>query len=221
METFDFKKFRKDNKMSQKDAANYFGVGQSFISMIETGVCKVPKEFISKISADKDFDKSALPGYSEAKTKNIDNFVYVPLIPIRAKAGYLEGYSDEEYIESLPTLPVITDKTFHGRYRCFEVEGDSMDDGTRNAICERDVVLAREVRKELWRYKLHINDWVFVIVHKTEGILIKQIVEHERKDGIITCHSTNPIYGPDFKIDLLDVKELYNVIKIVDRNLKM
>lgn len=156
----------------------------------------------------------------EATPKTISEFVQVPLVPIRAKAGYLVGYGDDVYIQTLPTVPVITDRTFHGKYRCFEVEGDSMDDGTRNAICDRDVILGREVGRQLWTCKLHYKDWLFVIVHR-EGILIKQIVDHKVNEGIIICHSLNPLYGEDFEVRLDEVSELYNVIKIVDRNAKL
>lgn len=157
---------------------------------------------------------------SEATIKTISEFVQVPLVPIRAKAGYLVGYGDDVYIQTLPTVPVITDRTFHGKYRCFEVEGDSMDDGTRNAICDRDVILGREVGRQLWSCKLHYKDWLFVIVHQ-DGILIKQIVDHKVDEGIIICHSLNPLYGEDFEVRLDEVSELYNVIKIVDRNTKL
>ncbi len=159
------------------------------------------------------------PIHSDAKEKSISDFVYVPMVPVRAKAGYLIGYGDTEYIETLPTLPVITDRTFHGKYRCFEVEGDSMDDGSKEALCDKDVVLAREIKKELWSYKLHYKSWDFVIVHK-DGILIKSIVSHDVEHGVITCHSKNPFYGEDFQLNLNDVYELYNVIKLVDRSIK-
>ena len=157
---------------------------------------------------------------NEVASKAIGEFVYVPLVPIRAKAGYLVGFGDATYIETLPTVPVITDRTFHGKYRCFEIEGDSMDDGSRSAICDRDIILGREVGRQLWTSKLHYSDWLFVIVHQ-EGILIKKIVNHDVEKGIITCHSLNPLYGEDFDVLLDDVSELYNVIKIVDRTAKL
>ena len=100
----------------------------------------------------------------------------------------------------------------------FDVDGDSMDDNTRDAICDRDIVLGREIKRELWKCKLHIKEWEFVIVH-TEGITIKRIVEHDIETGQIKCHSFNPFYE-DFDLNLEDVIELYNVIKIVDRNRK-
>lgn len=144
------------------------------------------------------------------------DFIHVPLVPIRCKAGYLAGYGDAEYIESLTTRPVIVDKEYKGHYRCFEVDGDSMDDGSRDSVCDRDIVLGREVRRELWQNKLHIKDWNFIIVHTT-GLTVKNIVAHDVEKHVITCHPLNPMY-PDYDLHLNDVFELYNLIKIVDRS---
>lgn len=148
------------------------------------------------------------------------DFINVPLVPVSAQAGYPNGYSDQDYIESLPTIPVIVDKNYHGKYRVFEVNGDSMDDGSRNAIYDKDKILCREVKRELWYNKLHIRDWFFVIVHRYDGVIVKQIVEHTVEDGNIVCHSLNPLFE-NFVINLNDVMELYNVIKIVDRSTRM
>lgn len=148
------------------------------------------------------------------------NFFNIPFIPIHAQGGYGKGYGDIEYIDSLPTIPVIVDKTYKGKYRVFEVEGDSMDNGTRNAICDGDKILCREVKRELWASKLHIKDWYFVICMKNDGITVKQITSHEVESGIIICHPLNPMFD-DFEVNLEDVAELYNVIKIVDRNTRI
>lgn len=128
-------------------------------------------------------------------------------------------YRDTEYIDTLPTMPVIVDKTYHGKYRIFEAEGDSMDDNSRLAICDGDKVLAREVRRDLWLPKLHINDWYFVIIHRTKGISIKQITAQDDK-GNITCHSLNELFN-DYTVNLDDVVEIYNVIKVVERNMRL
>lgn len=221
------KKYFKERHMTQQAIADVLGVSQGAVTALLNG-----KPFGSKtaqawsdnfgfnitwlLTGDGEMLKnSALK--SDAREKEINEFVHVPMVPVRAKAGYLIGYGDQEYVDTLPTIPVITDRTFHGKYRCFEVEGDSMDNGSRDALCDRDVVLCREIRRDLWQYKLHINDWDFVIVHQ-EGILIKRIVEHNVDRGTITCHSLNPMFGPDFTVNLLDVYELYNVLKIVDRS---
>jgi len=158
--------------------------------------------------------------HQEAKPVENPIFEQIPLIPISARAGYLTDFGDEEYIKDLPTVPVIVDKHYKGKYRVFEVEGDSMYDGSFISISDKDKILCREVQKSLWQYKLHINDWFFVIVHRTEGIIVKQIIEHDVENSLITCHSLNPIFE-DFTINLNDVLELYNVIKIVDRTTRI
>lgn len=147
-------------------------------------------------------------------------FMNVPLVHIRAQCGYLNGYGDQEYVDTLPTLPVIVDRTYHGCYRLFEAEGDSMDDGTRNSICDGDIVLGREVKRDLWQYKLHINDWYFIIVHRTEGLSIKKIIDHDVEHGIITCHSLNDMFR-DYQVHLDELAELYNLVKIVDRSARL
>lgn len=148
------------------------------------------------------------------------SFVNVPVVPIYAHAGYLHSYGDMEYMESLPTMPVLTDRNFKGNYMIFEVNGDSMDDGSSRSLASGDKVLAREIRPDLWVNKLHINSWYFIIVHRTEGILVKQIIDHNVERGEIVCHSLNPVFE-DFTINLSDVSQLYNVISIVSREMHL
>ena len=157
--------------------------------------------------------------HSNARPVDDLSYMNVPVIHIKAQCGYLAGYGDTEYIDTLPTMPVIVDKTYHGKYRIFEAEGDSMDDNSRLANCDGDKVLAREVRSDLWLPKLHINDWYFVIIHRTKGISIKQITAQDDK-GNITCHSLNELFN-DNTVNLHDVVEIYNVIKVVERNMRL
>lgn len=96
----------------------------------------------------------------EARPVTELQYMDVPFVPIHAQAGYPTGYGDLEYIDSLPTIPVVVDKTYKGKYRVFEAKGDSMDDDTRRAIWDRDRLLCREISRVHWKYKLHILDWV-------------------------------------------------------------
>ena len=157
--------------------------------------------------------------HSNARQVDDLSYMNVPVIHIKAQCGYLAGYGDAEYIDTLPTMPVIVDQTYHGKYRIFEAEGDSMDDGSRNSICDGDKLLCREVRRDLWLPKLHINDWYFVIVHRTKGISIKQITAQDDY-GNITCHSLNELFN-DYTVNLDDVVEIYNVIKVVERSMRL
>ena len=79
--------------------------------------------------------------HSNARQVDDLSYMNVPVIHIKAQCGYLAGYGDAEYINTLPTMPVIVDQTYHGKYRIFEADGDSMDDGSRNSICDGDKLL--------------------------------------------------------------------------------
>lgn len=137
----------------------------------------------------------------------------VPIVNQYAYAGYLRGYSDDEYLENLPKLPWLVDKEYKGVYRIFEVRGDSMDDGSSDSYLEGDKVLARQISKDHWKSKLHIKKWDFVLVHKTEGIMIKKILEHNTEKGALKLHSLNPLYE-DFTVALKDIVEIYNVVQV-------
>lgn len=195
------------------------GIGKSVIDKITDKLPQINPTWLLTGEGDMEVGKSPSSIQSNAHAVEDLNYMNVPVVHIKARCGYMAGYADEGYIDSLPTMPVIVDKTYHGRYMIFEAEGDSMDDGTRNSICDGDKLLCREVRRDLWLPKLHINDWYFVIVHRTEGIAIKQITAQD-ENGNITCHSLNEMFN-DYSINLDDVAEIYNVIKVVERSMRL
>lgn len=99
----DFKTFRKLNKLTQVQAAEYFGCLQSFISQIETGRCAVPDAFISKILAD---GKYILPTNMSKTTEGLQ---------VEENAQQLQKVSkvSEEnlkYIDALESLLSYKDK---------------------------------------------------------------------------------------------------------------
>lgn len=103
----------------------------------------------------------------EAILINNPNFKFIPLVSQYAQAGYLCGFADVGYVESLPTIPTIVDHEIKGNYMAFEVRGDSMDNGTKESLEEGEILICREVTRDLWQYKLHLHKWNFVIVHRT------------------------------------------------------
>lgn len=136
----------------------------------------------------------------------------VPFISQYAYAGYLTGYGDNEYLESLPTIDFTPDRTMSGNYIAIEVKGDSMDDGSKDSYESGEILVCREVMPHLWKdSKLHINRRDFVIIHK-DGILIKRIIAHDVEKHLITIHSLNPLYE-DRVIDLADVMKIFSVIE--------
>jgi transcriptional regulator with XRE-family HTH domain len=148
--------------------------------------------------------------------------VEVPIVPVYAYASFLHGHDDTEYMDSLPTMSVIIDRKYgKNGFLIFEVKGNSMDDGSKRALLDGDKILVKELDSDCCRTKLKTDDNFFVIIHRTDGIVVKQIVEHNVEEGIIRCHSINP--SPeyhDFDIDLREVTRIFKVAAIVGRKFK-
>ena len=84
-----------------------------------------------------------ITSYDEASPIDEPIILRVPLVSQYAQAGYLCGYADAAYMATLPTIPYIVDHEAQGHYVAFEVKGDSMNDGTEDAILEGDRLLCR------------------------------------------------------------------------------
>ena len=134
-----------------------------------------------------------------------------PLITQYAHGSYLNGFADQEFREAQP-LYIASKKYSGGNYVAFEVRGSSMDDNTKRSICNGDVVLGKELQKHYWSCKLHTPK-VFIIVHKSEGITIKEIVDHNVESGIIICHPYNSEHQ-DFELNLKDIMQLFYIKEI-------
>jgi phage repressor protein C with HTH and peptisase S24 domain len=210
--------------------AEHFGVNIHYIKKGE----------LPMFSADKILDKNAelLPGavntgarvnarligdlqQNEGDSPFIDlgNGQYIMIVPLvqdYAYAGYLSGYSDEQYVEELPKHSFVVNKQHRGIYVAFQVIGDSMSNGTEESIIEGSVVTGREIQKHLWNSRFHIHRFKdYIIVHR-EGILIKRITKHDVDQGVITCHSLNPNKDayPDFDLNLDDVAQIFNIVNV-------
>lgn len=213
MNSDDIIEIRKRLGLNQEDFGKLVGASKNTIYNWERGT-KIPE--------------SKIPILESLKTKKIQktenanvipvnfsemNVMMVPLVNKFAYAGYLNGFGDHEYIDELPKIPFADDVEHKGEYLCFEVKGDSMDNDTSESYLEGDIILCRNVRQDFWRSKLHINKWDFVIVHKTDGILLKRIANHNVETGELVLHSLNEFYE-DRIINLRDVVQILNVVDV-------
>lgn len=141
----------------------------------------------------------------------------VDLVPVHAQAGYLMGYADKEYVQELPKHYITVDKFVKGEYMAFEISGDSMDNGDiREAMPSGTIATGRKVKRELWTSKFHTHEWPnWIIVHRYEGIVAKQIAKQCLETGTLTLRSLNPDKKryPDFEVKLDDCVQIFNVVK--------
>lgn len=227
----DIKKYRSRNNLTQKDLAEIVSLSISAVRSWEQGQRNVPDNVVTllklneeKVTQSNRANKALslnedLVTYNSSPIKGdlkevLVNYMRVPFVPIKAQAGFPSGYGDDLYMQNFDkVLWEIDDTEYKGNYVVFEVGGDSMDDGSYNSILERDKILCREIGKHLWKYKLHFNKWNFVLVHPDDGIVIKRIVDHDTKTGILKCHSLNPYYE-DFDVNINELSALFNVVDI-------
>ncbi len=208
MNAEEIRKRRKILKITQTELSKRLGVSLKTIQNYEAGeVIPDSKKELLRTVLYENINKN------EAVAIEDPNVIMIPLVSQYAYAGYLCGYSDPEYIDSLPKIAVTINKEGKGNYMMFEVRGDSMEEDSRDGIYEGDRLYCREINKDLWKFKLHLKQWDFVIVHKTEGILVKRIIDHNINTGDITIHSLNPYYE-DRILNLEDIAQLFNVIEV-------
>lgn len=152
----------------------------------------------------------------------------LPIIPIKAQAGVGKGFlydrdesqDPEDVYEEFDTMEVALDREVSDRYKLFRVTGNSMDDDSKRSICDGDIVLCREMYPEDWGYGLINTKYPYVvIVIEEEGILIKELIKHSRKENTITLHSLNSNYE-DFTKSLSDVRAFFYVERI-DRSVQV
>lgn len=112
-----------------------------------------------------------------------DNITFVN---VRARAGYLSGFGDPEYVSELPAyrLPGFNNGTF----RAFEVEGDSMYQyQTRSGLVPGSWVIAERVD-----HPVYIRDSRVYVIVSTEGIIIKRCINRlKAEEPILICQSDN------------------------------
>ncbi|RKD13872.1 transcriptional regulator [Pelobium manganitolerans] len=116
-------------------------------------------------------------------TVDKDDKENIELVPVKASAGYLNGYADPEFVASLPkfSLPMFK----QGTYRAFEIKGDSM-----LPLPSGSIIISEYV--ENWN-DLKVGETA-VIISSNEGVVYKRIGSKIRADKGLKLISDNPVY---------------------------
>lgn len=131
-----------------------------------------------------------------ATTVNAANEDNIEMVPIKAKAGYLQGYGDPEFISTLPVfhLPIFPkDK----KYRMFQTEGDSMLPVPDGAFIIGSFLTDWKLTKET----------PCVVVTEDEGISFK-MVSFDPEGKIFSLRSLNPLYAA-YEVKAEEVREIW------------
>ncbi|ASZ14595.1 LexA family transcriptional regulator [Chitinophaga pendula] len=130
----------------------------------------------------------------------------IEFVPVKAAAGYLAGYNDDEFIEELNTftLPMLG----AGNYRAFEIAGDSMLPVTSGSVIVCHKVDGWEEIK---------NNETYVVVTSREGIVFKRVLKSNRTKGKVTLVSDNPQFEP-YSVGMDEILELWQSDAVISKS---
>lgn len=119
----------------------------------------------------------------------------IEIIPQKASMGYLRGYSDPEYIESLETISLPFLK--NGKFRAFPASGDSMPPFKDGSFI-------------IGKYMEGINDLKsgnsYIFITSNDGITYKRL--KAKNSGSITVSADNTFYEP-YEIPFEEILEVW------------
>lgn len=144
-----------------------------------------------------------LLGLPKIVTVNEDDEELVPLVNVKAAAGYLNGYADPEYIEKLPTIRMPGLKG--GTHRAFENSGHSMNPTFHN----KSILIGRWVEN----FDEIRDRYVYIVVTKTDGVVNKRVLNRikERNQLVLISDNANKREYPNIIVDAEDILELWKV----------
>lgn len=202
--------------LSQNAFAEQLGISRDRYSKYESGRSEPPYNILIQISKyfhvsidlllTVDVRKYPLEGMLKLPDNRIvlpvliddEGDGYIEIVPQKASMGYLKGYMDPGYMESLQRmkLPFLQ----HGKYRGFLADGDSMP-----PFADGSYVIGEYVE--------NISDlktdkgYIFVT---QEGITYKTLVAVNEKS--ITVAADNPFYPP-YEIALEEIVEIWRYVR--------
>lgn len=142
--------------------------------------------------------KGEMPSVVTVDSQGEENIL---MVPEAARAGYLSGYGDPEYLATLPTYRLP--KLQNGTYRMFEVAGHSM----YPTIHQGSIAIGEWV--ENWQ---DIKDnQIYIVVTIQDGIVIKRVMNRIEKYNNLYLKSDNRKEYPSFTIEPDSILEVWHL----------
>ena len=133
----------------------------------------------------------------------------IEMVPLKASAGYMNGYADPEYVAQLPKLYLPMFK--QGTYRGFEIKGDSM-----LPLVSGTTIIGEYV--ENWA-DVKQGD-TYVVISKNDGVVYKRIGSKFKDTKKIKLISDNPVYDP-YEINGEDILEIWKAKAYISTHLPL
>lgn len=205
--------------LSQENMAEELGITRSRLSSWEEHRAAPPIEMLITLSEYFTISVDSLVKIDLTKVKDLrdllkiggnrilfpvmvdqDSNDLVELVPLKASAGYLQGYADPTFIEDLPRISLPY--AMHGKYRGFPIKGDSMPPLENGAYVVGTYV---EDLKD-------IKDGdTYIVLTKNDGLVYKRLYNTVPIDGYIQFHSDNKAYLP-FSVKAEDIYEVWHFV---------
>jgi transcriptional regulator with XRE-family HTH domain len=143
-----------------------------------------------------------------ATTVNSSNEENIEMVNEKARAGYVTGYADPEYIKELPVfqLPFLSRNR---KYRAFQISGDSMLPLTDGSWVTGEFVTD---------WQTIISGRPYIILTLNDGIIFKIADNLIRSEGILRLYSLNPYYDP-YDLQTGDIREIWRFINFISTEL--
>jgi len=195
------KYLRQQEQLTQQELAEKLGMKRSHIGAYEEGratpkisalqqiVALFGLSLDQLISADLSIENTANSSSDRglkvlSVVVDLANEELIPIVPVKASAGYLNGFADPEYMGQLPAFNMPVPELSPGKtYRVFQLKGDSMLPVQPGAYVFCEYVQALADVKEGQTY---------VLITKDEGLVYKRVFKPNEKQLLLK--SDNPVY---------------------------
>lgn len=193
---------RKQKNITQNDLADQLDVQRTMISAYEDGRSEPKLTTLQKLAdilevgveelLEHDIEKT---GRKAVQKRGINILTIaaddsdkenITLVGQKASAGYLNGFADPEYMETLPQFH-LPNLSRQATYRAFELSGDSM-----LPLVPGTIVIGGYV-DQLKQIK---SGKTYVLVTQTEGVVYKRVFNYLEENGKLFLVSDNEHYKP-------------------------
>lgn len=204
--------------LSQEQLSESLGINRSRLGAYEEGRNEPPIDLIIKIAGFFQISIDALIRGDLSKTdpealmkigKNRilfpvlvdkDNNDVIEVVPIRASAGYLNGYADPQFVEELPVMNLPF--KIVGKHRAFAIKGDSMPPLKDGAIIVGKYVESFDEVKDGQTY---------TVLTKNDGLVYKRLYRAAKKPVQFEFHSDNTYYTP-YSVPSEEILEIWSFV---------